>query len=72
MISVALKLSMVEEWRNEKNCFVGEIIGNKVTNPKTFLGASLGEDVFMDNFFYDIQRYVSNDQACGKLSGNKD
>jgi hypothetical protein len=28
----------------------------------------------MDNnvFFYDIQRYVSNDHAYGKLSSNKD
>jgi hypothetical protein len=53
--------------------FGEEITGTKVTNPKTVLGSSPGEDVgFRDNFSYDIQRYVSNDQAYGKLSGNKD
>jgi hypothetical protein len=50
-----------------------EITGTKVTNPKTVLSVSLGEDVgFRDDnnnnnnnntFLYDIQRYVSNDQA---------
>jgi hypothetical protein len=50
-----------------------------VTNLKTILGSSLGEDALFrddddddnDNFFY-IQRHVSNDQACAKLLGNKD
>jgi hypothetical protein len=50
-----------------------EITENKVTNLKTVLGSCPGEDVgFRDNFTYDIQRYISNDQAYGKLSGNKD
>jgi hypothetical protein len=53
------------------------MVGTKVTTPKIVLGSSLREDVFRDiiidnNFFYDTQRYVSNYQACGKLSGNKD
>jgi hypothetical protein len=43
---------------------------------KTVLGSSLGEDVVFrdnnDNFFYDIQQYISNDQTYGKLFGNKD
>jgi hypothetical protein len=39
------------------------------------LGLSLSEDVGFrnnNNNFYDIQQYVSNDQAYGKLSDNKD
>jgi hypothetical protein len=49
-----------------------------VTNPKSVLGSSFGEEVGFrdnDNFFYDIQLYVSNvanDQAYCKLSGNDD
>jgi hypothetical protein len=72
-VSVARELSTIER-RKERNCFGEEIIGSLVTNPKTVLGFSLGEDVgFRDNnFFYYIQGYVSNDQAYGKLSGNKD
>jgi hypothetical protein len=59
--------------KNKLLCFGEEITGTKVTNSKTVLGSSLGEDVgFGDNFFCDIQRYVSNDHAYGKLSGNKD
>jgi hypothetical protein len=47
--------------------------GTKTTNPKYALLSSPGEDVgFRDNFFYDIQPYVSNDQANGNLSGKKD
>jgi hypothetical protein len=45
----------------------------KVTNPKTVQSTILGEDVgFRDNFFYGIQQYISNDEAYGKLLGNKD
>jgi hypothetical protein len=75
MISVTRKLSTTDEKRKEQNYFGEEITGTQVTNPKTVLGSNLGEDVvFMDNnvFFYDIQRYVSNDHAYGKLSSNKD
>jgi hypothetical protein len=37
-------------------CFSEEITGIKVTNPKTVLGSSLGEDGFRNNnFFCDIQ-----------------
>jgi hypothetical protein len=53
-------------------CFGEKITGTKVTNPKTVLGSSLGEDVgFRDNnnLFYDIQRYVSNDQAYAEAFG---
>jgi hypothetical protein len=53
---------------------------------KSVLGSSLGEDVRFrgnndddnnnnnnnNNNFYDIQRYVSNYWACGKLPGNND
>jgi hypothetical protein len=56
-VPVARKLSTIEERCQEKIvCFGDEITGTKVTNPKTVLGSSLGEDVgFRDNFFYDIQ-----------------
>jgi hypothetical protein len=40
--------------------FGKEITGTKVTNPKTVLGSSLSEDFgFRDNFFFNIQRYVT-------------
>jgi hypothetical protein len=62
--------------KNKIVCFGEEITGTEVTNPKTALGSSLGEDVeFRDdnnNNFYDIERCVSKYQVCGKLSGNKD
>jgi hypothetical protein len=70
-VSIARKLSTIDE-RRQQNCF-NEVTGTKVTNPETVLGSSLGEGVgFRDNFFYDIQLYVSNDQAYDNLSGNKD
>jgi hypothetical protein len=72
MVSVARKLSTIER-RKEQNCFGEEITVTKATNSKSALGSSFGEHVgFGDNykFFCDIQRYVSNDQAYGKLSGN--
>jgi hypothetical protein len=76
MVSVARKLSTREERRQAKcNHFDQEITGTKVTNPKTDLSWSLGEDVGHrdnNNFLYCIQRYVSNDQVYGKLSGNND
>jgi hypothetical protein len=73
MISVARKLSTIEE-RNQQFCFVKEITGAKVTNPKTVLGSSPGEDVEFrnNNFSYDIQQYVSDDEAYDKLSDDKD
>jgi hypothetical protein len=50
MVSVGWKLCTIEERRKEKNCFGEEITGTMVTNPKTVLGSSLGEDVgFRDN-----------------------
>jgi hypothetical protein len=61
MISVARKISKRKNVANAK--FVGfgeEIRGTTVTNPKTVLGTSLGEEVvFRDNFFYDIKRHVT-------------
>jgi hypothetical protein len=73
MFSVAWKLNTIER-RKEQNCFSEEITGTEIRNPKTVLDSSLGEDVgFRDNnFFYDIQQYVPNDQDYGKLSGSKD
>jgi hypothetical protein len=60
-----------EEQRSIQNCFC-EITGTWVTNPITVLGSSLGED-FSNNIFPMIfQWYVSNDQAYGKISGDKD
>jgi hypothetical protein len=69
MVSVARKLSTIEWRENRVVCFGEEITGTKVRNPKTALGSSPGEGVgFRDNnFSYDIQRYVSNDQAYDKL-----
>jgi hypothetical protein len=57
--------------------FFDEITGTDIKNPKTVLGSSLGDNFCFRNMriiiiFSDIQRYVSNDQAHGKLSGNKD
>jgi hypothetical protein len=48
-----------------------------VTKPKTVLGWSPGEDVgfkdkFFLNFFYHIQRFMPNDQACEEISGSTD
>jgi hypothetical protein len=77
MFSVARKLSAIEERRQAKFVrFVEEITGTKVTNPKTAQISNLCEYFrFRDNnfiiFLYDIQRYVSNDQAYYKLSDNK-
>jgi hypothetical protein len=78
IISVARKLSTIEERRKEQYCLFrrGKTVA-EVANHKTILGSSLGEDVGFrnnsnNNFFYVIQRYVSNDQAYNKLSGNKD
>jgi hypothetical protein len=54
--------------------FGEEVTETKVTNPNNALGSRLGEDVGFreddDNFLHDIQRYVPNNQAYGKLSGN--
>jgi hypothetical protein len=67
---------MIEERLEEQNClFRRGDYRNYGYKSNTVLSSSLGEDVgFGDNktFFYDIHRYVSNDQAYGKLSGNKD
>jgi hypothetical protein len=125
MVSVDLKLSTIEERRQDQSCLSRRAdYRNKGRNPEeTVLGSIPGQDGFSisetkDNrrmtqrtklfvstrrlqelrsqtrklswirvsvnmldlgiiimiisFFYDIQRYASNDQACGKLSGNKD
>jgi hypothetical protein len=52
----------------------GEFTGAKVTNAKTVLDSSPGEDVEFrnNNFSSDIQRYLSNNQAYDKLSGDED
>jgi hypothetical protein len=45
MVSVAQKLSMIKQHK-EQNCLFGkEIIGTKITNQNTVLGLGLGEDV---------------------------
>jgi hypothetical protein len=52
MVSVAWKLSTVEERSLDKICFGEDIIGTKVTNPKSVLVSNPGEDFgFRDNFF---------------------
>jgi hypothetical protein len=53
VVSVAWKLSTIEEQRKKQNClFRRGDYKNKVINPKTFLGSSLGKDVgFSDNNF---------------------
>jgi hypothetical protein len=70
---------------NKIVCFGEEITRTEVVNPKTVLSSSLGGDVgFRDiiitvviititttTIFHAIERQ-SNDQAYGKLSGNKD
>jgi hypothetical protein len=75
MVSVARKLSTIEEQRKEQNCFGEKITGIEATNPKIVLGSSLDEDVgFRDNysFFCDIQRYVSSNQVYDQLPDNKE
>jgi hypothetical protein len=50
MVSVARKLSTIEEQRKEQNYFSEEITGTDVTNPETNLGSSLRENFgFRDN-----------------------
>jgi hypothetical protein len=58
IISVARKLSKIEELRKEQNCLFrrgeerrgGGVVVSKVTDPKTVLGSSLGEyGTFRDN-----------------------
>jgi hypothetical protein len=50
MVSIAQKLSTIEKWQKNKIvCFGEEITGTKITNPKTVLGSSLGEDVKFRN-----------------------
>jgi hypothetical protein len=52
VVSAAQKLSTIEERRQDKTCFGEKTIGTKITNPKTDLGSSPGEDVgFRDSFF---------------------
>jgi hypothetical protein len=56
---------MIEERRQGKIvCFGKEITVTKVTKPWVRVPVKMG-------FFPDIQQYVSNDQAYGKLSGNR-
>jgi hypothetical protein len=58
--------------KNKIVCSCEEVTGTEVTNLKTVPGSSLDDVRFRDNdFFHDIQRHVSNDQAYGRLSGNK-
>jgi hypothetical protein len=75
VVSVARQISTIEElYQDQIVCFSGKIKGAKVTNPRTVLGSSPGEDVGFrnNNFSCVIQRSVSNDRANDKLSGNKD
>jgi hypothetical protein len=73
MFHVARKLSTIEEQR-QYFFLGGKITGTKATTPKTVLGLSqvnmLGLGIII--LPYDIQQYASNDQAYGKLPGNKD
>jgi hypothetical protein len=75
VLPVARKLSTIQERRQDQSCvFRREDYRNRGHNhEKSVLGSRPGEDFgFRHNFSYDIQRYVSSDQAYGKLSGNKD
>jgi hypothetical protein len=59
------------EWSQKETFFGWKMRGAKVTNLKTVLGSSPDKDIgFMNHFYFDIQRCVSNDQACDKISGN--
>jgi hypothetical protein len=73
IVSVARELSTIE-WHKEHSRFSKDTTGTKVTNPKTVPCWSLGEEGWFkyNNFFYDIQQYVSNDDFYDKLSSNKD
>jgi hypothetical protein len=66
MISVASKLSTMEEQRqNKRFCFGGDITGTWVTNPNTvsvrFLVKKL--DLVMITFLCCVQRHVANGRA---------
>jgi hypothetical protein len=63
------KHDIITGLRQKSVCFEEEITGTEVTKPKTVLVSGIGVDSdFRDNnFFYDIQRYVSNTQAYDKL-----
>jgi hypothetical protein len=54
IFSVARKISTIEERRQDIIiCFGEEVTGTKVTDPKTVVGSSLGEDVgFRDGNFF--------------------
>jgi hypothetical protein len=71
--SVARKLSRKEERRQDERLFRREYYrdkGHKLQNSRVrVLVKVLDLEII---FSYDIQRYASNDQAYGKLSGNKD
>jgi hypothetical protein len=56
MVSVAWKLSTIEERRKEHFFYFGEeFTGTKVANPKTVAGSSLDEDVGL-RYNNNIQR----------------
>jgi hypothetical protein len=74
MVSVPPKLSTTEE-RRKQYCFLSQITRPKVTNPKTALKSSLGEDARLRGkimLFCDTQHHASNDHTRGKLASNKD
>jgi hypothetical protein len=54
-VPVSRKLSTIEEWCQGKIFLFGEdITGTEVTNPKTVLGPSPGEDVGFRDHFYPV------------------
>jgi hypothetical protein len=72
MFFVLRQLSTIEEQKQEQNClFRRGDYRIKVYNPK-LSWVRVPVKMFRNNFSYNIQRSVSNDQAYGKLSGNKD
>jgi hypothetical protein len=54
VVSVARKLSTTEDRYQEQNCFCGKITETKVTNMKTIVGSSPGEDVWFRNNFFSV------------------
>jgi hypothetical protein len=75
MVSVAWKLSMIEEWHQDQNCLFQQghyrIKGHKPEKCSVFkvLVKMMGLGII---FSYDIPHYISEDQAHKTFLGNKD
>jgi hypothetical protein len=64
MVSIARKLSTIEEQRKDQDClFQRGDTGIKVINPKSFVDSSVGKDVVIINDTYQMIRSVLSYRA---------